>query len=270
MGRKKSGKNNGKRPARVTRIVCACLTVIGLGSLLYYIILIPWLGIRIGFDLIWLALGGSCLGAAFLIRRIPARLRGLQTCLSAAAACLMILAAGTAVCVGAPIVAASFQTPEPGADYMLVLGARVKENGPSVLLQFRIESAAGYLKENEGTTAILCGGQGADEPMSEAQSMYDGLIALGIDPSRLIMEDQSTTTEENIRNAMALMEDGRRKTVITTTGYHLYRSLMTARQLGLTDVSGNPARCAWITPLNYYTREVAALIFVWLFGYPVN
>ena len=251
------------KPARISRVVITALKIVGAASLLYYALLIPYLGISMGFQLVWLALGGACLALAWLIGRIPVKKRRVQARISWCAAIAALLAAALFIAVAAPVVGASFSVPENGADYMLVLGARVKDDGPSVLLQFRIEKAAEYLMKNEHTVAILCGGQGDNEPMSEALAMYEGLVALGVDESRLIMEDQSTSTEENIRFAKAYMDGGDKTVVITTTGYHLYRALNYAREQGLEEVSGNPARCAMITPLNYYTREVVALLRDW-------
>ena len=94
--------------------------------------------------------------------------------------------------------------------------------------------------------------------------MYEGLIKMGIDETRLIREDKSTSTEENIAFAKAFIEKEDPSVVITTTGYHLYRALNTARTLGLENVTGNPSGCAWITPLNYYTREFFAVARDWI------
>ena len=79
----------------------------------------------------------------------------------------------------------------PQADYYLVLGALVNPNGqPSAALAARCDTAIAVLNVNPGSQAILCGGQGGDEPRTEAAAMQDYMIAHGADAERLILEKQ--------------------------------------------------------------------------------
>ena len=238
------------------RVMIGLLCVIGGVSILYYFMLAAYLGFKVGFELFWLALGGLCLGTAFVLSRLsPAAARVLSIALGV----IMAAALAVVISVECRIVSGSLAAPEPNADYVVVLGARVKDNGPSRLLNERIAKAAEYLRANENTVAILCGGQGSDEPMTEAQAMYEALIARGIDAERLLIEDQSTNTTENLRNAAAMMTSKDASVVVTTTGYHMYRALQAAQEQGLTHVSGNPSACARLTLVNYYMREFFAV-----------
>ncbi|MBR3504602.1 MAG: YdcF family protein [Clostridia bacterium] len=257
-------KKKKKKPAKIVRVVSWFLVIAGYCSLAYYALLLPYLGFSVSFSLFWLALGAGCLALNWLLKRVRKKSRRRQRRLATALA--VVIAAALALYIGVTgrVAAGGLSRPAPEADYVLVLGARVKDNGPSVLLEYRIEKAAEYLKANKKSRAILCGGQGSNEPMSEAQAMYDSLVKRGIDKDRLILEDKSTSTEENIAFAQALMEGEDPSVVITTTGYHIYRALNTARALGLQNVSGNPAKCAWVTPLNYYTREFFAVLRDWI------
>ena len=256
-------KKKKKKPARISRVVSWALLIGGYCALAYYALLLPYLGFGLNFALIWVALGLFCLALRWVLNRVGKKSRRRQRRLATALAALMGAFLLLFVVVTGRVAAASFARPAPGADYVLVLGARVKDSGPSVLLDYRIDKAAEYLKANGESRAILCGGQGDNEPMTEAQAMYEGLVKRGVEAERLILEDQSTSTEENIRFAMALMEGENPSVVVTTTGYHIYRALNTARSLGLENVTGNPARCAWVTPLNYYTREFFAVLRDW-------
>ena len=258
------GKHLKKNKPGFAGVVERVSLFLGVCCALYFVLLTVGLRTVTAFNLFWLGLGGGLIALYVVLRALRARHGKARGRLACAAAVAAALALAVFIFVEAQIVAAGMTTPAPGAKYMLVLGARVRPTGPSVLLQFRLDKAEEYLSANPDTVAILCGGQGGDEPMTEAQAMYDDLIRRGVDPSRLIMEDKSVNTEQNITGAMALMEDTSSPVVITTTNYHLYRACREARRLGLTDVSGNPARCAWYTPLNYYTREFFAVLRDWL------
>ena len=89
------------------------------------------------------------------------------------------------------IIHASFGNPEEPVDYVVVLGAKVNRDGPSVSLWDRICAAYTYLDEHPNVTAVLSGGQGTDEPITEAECMYRELVNLGIDPQRLWMEEDA-------------------------------------------------------------------------------
>ena len=83
------------------------------------------------------------------------------------------------------IIKASFGDPRQHCDYMVVLGAGVRGDVPSLSLRNRIDAAYDYLTEHPDVTAILSGGQGEGENITEAQCMFDHLTAMGIDESRL-------------------------------------------------------------------------------------
>ena len=86
-------------------------------------------------------------------------------------------------------------------DYLIVLGAQVYKNGPSPVLKFRLDKAYEYLSANPETRCIVTGGQGSNEPFTEASCMADYLVKRGIDSGRIILEDKSTTTAQNLTNS---------------------------------------------------------------------
>ncbi len=149
--------------------------------------------------------------------------------------------------------------PEKDADYIVVLGAGLRGERPSLVLQYRINAAAEYLQENPETTAIVSGGQGPDEWISEAEAMRRGLEAKGISGDRIILEDASTSTEENLTYSKKLMEDDV-SVVIVTNKFHVYRALHIAGECGYGDVSGLGAdNVSWLNPTNYL-RECLAVV----------
>ena len=90
---------------------------------------------------------------------------------------------------------------------MVILGCQVKPWGPSILLQDRLDKALDYLEEHPDVQVVVSGGQGPDEPTTEAQAMYDYLVEYGVEPERIWQEDQSHNTWQNVRYTLALLEE---------------------------------------------------------------
>lgn len=161
------------------------------------------------------------------------------------------------------IIHASKGDNETDFSYLIVLGAKVNGTDPSLSLNDRIQEAYRYLSEHPDVTAVLSGGQGADEGISEALCMYQSLTSMGIAPDRLWMESQATSTLENLQFSLDIIEEktGSRPEMvgILSSEYHLYRAGLFANACGVQAV-GIPAQTTWPTiRLNYYLREVAAV-----------
>ncbi len=168
------------------------------------------------------------------------------------------------------IIRASFGTPETQVDYLVVLGAKVRQDGPSVSLWDRIYETVSYLNAHPDTIAIVSGGQGEDEPITEAKSMHDELVKLGISEDRIWMEYKATSTDENLRYSLDLIEEktGRRPQTlgVLSSEYHLFRASLMAKKLGVEFV-GVPAKTTKITQLiNHAMREVAGVWHFYIFG----
>ena len=151
--------------------------------------------------------------------------------------------------------------PEGPCPTVIVLGCQVRGTAPSLLLSYRIQAAAAYLEANPEAVAILSGGCGDGENISEAACMYNSLVALGIDPARLYREAESTVTAENLRFSQALMErEGLSGPVlIVSNDFHIYRALRMAEDLGL-PAQGLAARSNWYSRPTYILREALALV----------
>lgn len=160
--------------------------------------------------------------------------------------------------------------PTTTPDAVLILGAQVKGSSknnayPSTVLKERLDAALPYLKEHPDTTAVVCGGQGTDEPDSEATVMANYLIDNGISKKQLLIEDQSTRTKENIQNAQKKLTLG--NTVLVTSDFHMYRSKLLAKRAGISKISGLPAVSKSSATFKTYIREVAALGYGLLFDH---
>ncbi|MBQ8836345.1 MAG: YdcF family protein [Clostridia bacterium] len=149
---------------------------------------------------------------------------------------------------------------EDGLDYIVVLGAKVNRNGvPSKPLYWRIDAAEKYLSENPETVAILSGGKGVDEPFSEAECMYNELVKRGVLPERLILEDKSTSTNENIRFSMEILPEGATFGIVTNN-FHVYRAVQIAEKISGKEVSGVASEYKDALLIHYMAREAVGIL----------
>lgn len=159
---------------------------------------------------------------------------------------------------------------DPEADYLIVLGAGVNGETPSLSLRERINAAYDYLAAYPDAVCIVSGGQGGGEDISEAECMFRELTAAGIDPDRIWLEDQATSTLENLAFSLDLIESrtGSRpeSAAIVSSEYHLYRASMFASWLSL-EAKLVPAQTGMVTlRWNYYLREIFAVWYYFIFG----
>lgn len=143
-------------------------------------------------------------------------------------------------------------------DYLIILGARVKGTEPSLALQYRIEAAAEYLKKNPETIAIASGGKGPGEDISEAAAIKNSLLEAGIHAERILLEDKSTDTVENIKFSKKLLTNDFETGLLVTNDFHLYRAKSIARDQGL-KVEGLPAETPLVAVPKSYAREYLAI-----------
>lgn len=113
---------------------------------------------------------------------------------------------------------------------MIILGCSVKPWGPSILLQDRLDKALDYLEEHPDMTVVVSGGQGVDEPMTEAQAMYDYLTRRGVNGAKILLEERSVNTFENLTYSMEILAnegyDVTADMVVVSNGFHLTRVRM--------------------------------------------
>lgn len=205
------------------------------------------------FYLVW-ALGGLCfICLACMVHfgwwsSLPRILRYGISALAIAGAVLFIIVEGC-------IVSRYHEKGKDDLDYIIVLGAQMKTAGPSAVLKFRLDEAYEYLVNNENTICIVSGGQGSNEPCSEAEGMYRYLVDKGIPASRIVMEDESTDTSENIAYSARLIGDYNVSVGIVTNNFHVFRGVQLARHEGFQDVCGISARSNVYFQLNNMVRE---------------
>ncbi|QEQ16633.1 YdcF family protein [Bacillus sp. BS98] len=148
------------------------------------------------------------------------------------------------------------------ADYIIVLGSKVNGTKPSYSLQYRIDKAAEYLKSHEKTIAIVSGGQGKGEDISEALAMKQGLMKQNIAEDRIIMEDKSRSTDENITFSKPLIPANMKKGMIVTNDFHMFRAKKIAAKQGL-QLEGLPAKTPKPIIIPSNVREYLAITQYW-------
>ena len=192
-------------------------------------------------------------------RKYPREARSLKRVFT------VLLCIGLLVCgiTEAIIIEASFGDPKEHCDYVVVLGAKVREEGPSVSLMDRIRATASYMDVHPDAIAVVSGGKGADEPITEAQCMYEELLKLGVDPQRIWVEDRATSTWENLNFSLNLIEEktGTRpeKIGILSSEYHLFRASLFANACGVESVGIPAATSRLPMKINHFMREVAGV-----------
>ena len=139
---------------------------------------------------------------------------------------------------------------------LVVLGCKVKNGRPSLMLKKRLDAAYGYLAENDEVCVVVSGGKGNDEAISEAQCMKEYLTEKGIAPERVFMEDRSVDTEQNLRFSREIIQrEGLPETItIVTDGYHQLRAEMLAEKLGMEAYNISAETSWWLVP-TYWVRE---------------
>ncbi|MGN0185753.1 MAG: YdcF family protein [Aristaeellaceae bacterium] len=247
--------------SRAGRIVNRLILLLGIAMIAYYLALGIFVRFGQSLQYLWLLGGVLCIARYLYWRhveksgRYPAHrklLRALRVlfCLTLA---FFLTVEGVILCGG-------MMEAEPGLDYIVVLGARVNGREPSGSLRNRIQVGVEYLQDNPQTIAVLSGGQGSDEEISEAQCMYENMLAAGIDSARLILEEESTDTAANLRNSRALIPKGA-SVGLVTNNFHIFRALVLARNQGWEDVHGIPVATTLFSLPHYLMREFVGVVY---------
>ena len=183
-----------------------------------------------------------------------------------------VLAGVGIACIGITVGIIAFAaTDAPAEDEevtVLVLGCRVIGEKPSIMLRDRIEAAYDYLMAHPEAKCIATGGQGYNEGISEAECIRRELVTMGIDPSRIYKEDQSTSTSENLRFAARIIaaENLPTTVAVASDNFHQLRADIYAKRSGL-DARSIGCSSVWYLRAGYWAREVPALYAVYIRGY---
>lgn len=225
---------------------------------LLYCAAIALSGFGTKFFLIWGALGTASLLLGLLLyrREIVKAMPGWLKAAAVGSFCVGLLV----FCAVEGMILSCFgAAAQPGADYCIILGAQWKAEGPSEVLRKRLDKAIEYLRANPDTVAVVSGGQGSNETVSEAAGMRQYLLDAGIGEERILLEDRSSNTRENLAFSAGLLEKKDARVVVVTNNFHIFRALGIARKQGYR-VEGLAAdSTVWMLPNNLLREFLGVL-----------
>lgn len=216
------------------------------------------------FFAVWLGLGAVLLGSAWAVHAgwwevVPLPLKRLTLGIASCAVAICAITWGLSL--------SSFGAQaDDDLDCLIVLGAQVRESGPSIVLANRLDAAYEYLQAHPRTRCIVSGGQGPNEPTTEASAMARYLIDRGIQPSRITQESESHNTTQNIQNCKKLLDPKQARVGIVTNNFHVFRGVAIARKQGFEHVSGIAAYSAPYYLPNNMLRETFGITKDFLLG----
>lgn len=167
------------------------------------------------------------------------------------------------------------------AEYVIVLGAKVRGSELSNSLKKRLDKALEYAENNPNTVLVLSGGKGEGEDISEAEAMYDYLQYNGIPESQLLLEEQSVNTVQNIVFSKKVIDYQEKykameareslldsykersdsvKIAVLTSNYHVFRAKSIARKQGIYNISGIAAPGEPVLAIHMWVRECFAVL----------
>lgn len=242
--------------------ICAIGAVL---CLLYFIIIIVYSGIGTSFAIVWLLLaaffGATGYGFRYyqkypekLVLWVPVSLVTL-----CASGILILLVVQVLMFGRVPV------TAEPNLDYVIVLGAGIRNDGISNTLRLRLDKAAEYALQNPETILVLSGGQGSDEPETEARAMQTYLLSHSVPAEQLMLEERSANTAENIAYSKLLLEQQYTKSRpmrvgLLTSNFHLFRAGKIAGKQGLSGVYPIAAESDRVLFIHYCVRDCVAIL----------
>lgn len=246
---------------KLRRFFYICL---GLFSIVYYGICLLYVGFALSLGWVWVLIALFSVLRIYMLTKVINGKRKIPKWLSVvyqgiALFCIVLFL------IGESLVIFNANSPAPDdLDYVIVLGAGLNGSRPSRPLQQRINTAYEYSMNHPDAILILSGGQGPDEAISEAECMRRELLSMGIPEERLIKEERSTSTEENIRYSYLILKDRGdegAKIGVLTNSFHIYRARL---QASLQDhyVYGVPALTLFPIGIHYTVREFFGLLFI--------
>ncbi len=158
-----------------------------------------------------------------------------------------------------PALSGGYSENEPAT--VVVMGCKVNDGQPSLMLAARLNVAYEILDDNSEYVCVVSGGHTEGEPFSEGEVMKNYLVEKGIDPDRIYVEDKAYNTEQNIEFSDEIIKENNlyENLIITTDGFHQFRSTYYARLYGYDVYCASSLSVLGAVP-SYYIREMIAIL----------
>lgn len=242
--------------------------ILSVGCIVYYIIAASYAGVGSSFLTFWLAAFAEFLllavffyisGKRDWMEHIPNAIKVIAVVIVSAGLLLFAILEGM-------IISKMHAVPEKDVDYLVVLGAQVRGTRVTKSLARRLDAAYEYAAGHEKVIVIVSGGQGTGEDISEAEAMERYLLDAGLPEKRIIMEDKSTTTKENLIFSREKIDNPNASVGVVTNNFHVYRAMKLAEKSGYKDVQGLAGKSDNVLFINYMVREAFAILKEYLVG----
>jgi uncharacterized SAM-binding protein YcdF (DUF218 family) len=172
------------------------------------------------------------------------------------------------IVVETPIVYYGLKKDSEKVDYIVVLGAGLWGETPSLALLERLEESTKVIKENPGAKIVVSGGMGPGETITEAEAMKRYLVNHGVEEGKIIKEDKSRSTAQNMeftKKQISAEDNGKDiKILIITNNFHMFRARLLAQHYGF-KAYGSPSVLHPLLVPSYYLREYMAVIKTLIF-----
>lgn len=253
------------------KILCVLLWILGIFCIGYFIMLMVTIGPSFRFNYVWLLAGLFFIAVVLTITYSKKGFYWMPKPMVIAVEIIVFLGLFLFVVIEGLIIKQGVTKPQMEADYLIVLGAKVNGKNPSHILNQRIQAAFEYLEAHSDCKVIVSGGKGPDEGISEALAMKEGLVKRGISEDRIILEDQSVNTKENLEFSKKILEKegtdlSKVHIIVVTTDFHVFRAVGIAKKTGYQHVEGLASKQIWYLIPTNYVREFLAVIKDFLVG----
>lgn len=234
--------------------------ILSLLCLLYYTVCALYAGIHSSFIFIWL-FGSLFFGVVFALRWAE-----VKKIIMFPHFLIYIIYIFIAICftifvvIEAMIIKNMNSKPDDDCKYMIVLGCQIRGDMITKSLRMRLDVAYEYAVRNPEMIIIVSGGKGQGENTSEAEAMYKYLTQKGIDGGRIIKEEQSTNTDENMSYSAEFIENKEDKVAIVTSNFHIFRAKLLAKSKGLCNICAAASPSDKILLVNYMVREAIGVV----------
>jgi len=241
-------------------VIKPALIFAGLMCIWYFLAISNFIGYISTFNTVWIYIGVFLILFTVFLKQILWLFSKMHRIIKAVCLCLVIIFLSSFFIIESLVFINARSKNTENADYIIILGAGLYRGGPSLTLLRRINVAVRYANDNPDVKIIVSGGTGQGQRISEAAVMSRVLQNNGIDADRIIIEDKSTNTFENLKFSGEIISGFDKKVLIASSEFHLFRAKIIASRLKYKNVGVLASRTPRILLPTYYLREYFAVI----------